>query len=160
MVPTLVSAVFFAVLGILLMVWPLEKYLAESLGSPQSVSLALKAADWAGAVIVLVAVMRAAFRMLYLKSIFYQISSDRIEWNRGIFSRKVDNIDMFRVVDIKLRRSLLDCLLGIGKITLFTKDETDPIFELEKIRHPRQVYDLIKTAALSADRRQGVIHLE
>lgn len=158
--PTLVLAVCFAGLGIFLMIWPFENYWREPLRSEPSVRLILEAADWAGAVIGLVAVMRAVFRILYLKSIFYQISPDRIEWNRGVFSRKVDNIDMFRVIDIKLRRSLLDCLLGIGKIVLFTKDETDPVFEFEKVRNPRAVYDYIKTAALSADRRQGVIHVE
>jgi len=142
------------------MVWPFEKYLTEPARSQQSIQAVLQAADWAGAVILLVAVMRAAYRVLYLKSIVYQISPDRIEWNRGIFSRKVDNIDMFRVLDLKLRRSLLDCLLGIGKITLMTRDETDPMFEFEKIRRPREVYDYIKAASLAADRKQGVVHLE
>ncbi|HOK66927.1 MAG TPA: PH domain-containing protein [Anaerohalosphaeraceae bacterium] len=160
MAGTFFAAVLFAALGICLMVWPFEKYLSDPSRSQPSVQTVLRAADWAGAVILLVAVMRAAYRVLYLKSIFYQISPDRIEWNRGIFNRKVDNIDMFRVIDIKLRRSLMDCLLGIGKITLMTRDETDPVFEFEKIRRPREVYDYIKAASLAADRKQGVVHLE
>jgi len=160
MAGTLLAAVLFAALGICLMVWPFEKYLTEPARSQQSIQTVFRAADWAGAVILLVAVMRAAYRVLYLKSIVYQISPDRIEWNRGIFSRKVDNIDMFRILDIKLRRSLLDCLLGIGKITLMTRDETDPMFEFEKLRRPREVYDYIKAASLAADRKQGVVHLE
>lgn len=157
---TLLSAALFVALGIFLMICPFQMYLEKMLTSQPSVHLAVRVCYWAGVLIVLVAVMRAVFRILYLKSVFYQISADRIEWNRGIFSRKVDNLDMFRVIDVKLRRSLLDCLLGIGKVTLMTRDETDPVFEFEKIRHPRRVYDYIKTAALTADRRQGVVHLE
>lgn len=99
-------------------------------------------------------------RAAYLKGVCYEITPERLEWTRGLFSRKVDNIDMFRIIDIKLHRSILDCLTGVGTVTVVTKDETDPRFEFEKVRDPRQLYDAIKNASLEADRRQGVVHLE
>lgn len=113
-----------------------------------------------GFVIGMAAVLRFIYQVLALKSVRYEITADRIEWSRGIFSRRIDNIDMFRVADIKLHRSLLDCLLGIGAVVLITKDQTDPLFEFKKVRRPRVVYDTIKTAALAADRKQGVVHLD
>jgi hypothetical protein len=67
---------------------------------------------------------------------------------------------MFRVVDIKLHRSLLDCITGVGAVKLVTKDETDPVFEFEKVANPKALYDVIKKASLDADRRQGVIHID
>ena len=106
--------------------------------------------------IVLILVMKIA----KLKSTRYEVTSDRIEWARGIFSRKIDNLDMFRVIDLKLHRSMLDCILGIGAVTLVTKDATDPEFEFEKVRRPRKLYDILKKASLDADRKQGVIHIE
>ncbi len=102
----------------------------------------------------------AAYKIAVLKSTSYEVSPDRIEWTRGIFSRKIDNLDMFRIIDLKLHRSLVDCILGIGTVTLVTKDETDPTFEFVKVRGPRQLYDAVKKASLDADRKQGVIHIE
>jgi hypothetical protein len=67
---------------------------------------------------------------------------------------------MFRVIDMKLHRSLLDYLVGVGTVTLMTKDETDPEFEFEKVRRPKDLYDIIKRASLEADRKQGVIHMD
>jgi hypothetical protein len=67
---------------------------------------------------------------------------------------------MFRVIDLKLRRSLLDCIFGIGTVGLITTDKTDPEFTFEKIRNCRRLYDVIKKASLDADRRTGVVHLE
>lgn len=99
-------------------------------------------------------------RIAILKSTSYDVSPDRIEWARGIFSRKIDNLDMFRVVDLKLHRSMVDCILGIGTVTLTTKDESDPQFEFYKVRRPRHLYDIVKKASLDSDRKQGVIHLE
>jgi hypothetical protein len=67
---------------------------------------------------------------------------------------------MFRVVDLKMRRNLLDCIFGVGTIALVTTDKTDPEFVFEKIRDSRYLYDIIKKASLEADRKTGVVHLE
>lgn len=102
----------------------------------------------------------AILRIAQLKSIHYEVSPDRIEYARGIFSRKIDNMDMFRVTDIRLHRSLLDCITGVGAVMLVTKDETDPFFDFEKVKDPKKLYDFIKKASLEADRKQGVVHLD
>ncbi len=159
MAGTFLSGLLIAAVGIALMIL-FEEYVGEQTAAQESVRLACKAAHWAGALFVVVALMKILYKALYLKSILYQITPDRIEWNRGVFNRKVDNLDMFRVIDIKLHRSLLDRLLGIGKVTLMTQDKTDPVFEFEKVRRPRELYDYIKSASLVADRKHGVVHLE
>lgn len=100
------------------------------------------------------------YKILRLKMTRYEITLDRIEYSRGIFDRRVDNLDMFRVIDLKLRRSLLDCLVGIGQVVLTTTDKSDPEFTFLKVRRSRRLYDVIKKASLAADQKQGVIHLE
>ncbi len=155
----LFAAAVFMVIAVLLML-PFEKYLPEKILAQQAVGVIVQGAHLAGFAIAVVVILRVVYKILHLKSIRYDLSSDRIEWSRGIFNRKVDNIDMFRVIDIKLHRSLLDCLLGIGSVTLFTKDETSPVFEFEKIGRPKMVYDMIKNTSLAADRKQGVVHFE
>ena len=115
---------------------------------------------YAGLALMLIAIGKSVIRTAELKSIHYEVSTDRIEFTRGIFSRQIDNLDMFRVIDMKLHRSLLDCLVGVGTVTLVTKDETDPVFEFEKVTKPKKLYDIIKRASLEADRKQGVIHID
>ena len=107
-----------------------------------------------------ITILGLLIKVMNLKMIYYEVSIDRIEWHRGILDRKVDNIDMFRVVDLKLRRNILDCIFGIGKVVLITNDKTDPEFSFEKLRHSRNLYDIIKKASLEADRKTGVVHLE
>lgn len=114
----------------------------------------------AGAGLGVLVVLIVILKIVKLKMIYYEVSPERIEWSRGILDRRVDNLDMFRVIDLRLRRSLLDCILGIGTVSLITKDKTDPDFVFEKVRNCRKLYDIIKTASLEADRRNGVIHLE
>jgi len=108
----------------------------------------------------LAAVFALFWRILALKSTWYEVTPDRIEWSRGIFDRKVDNIDMFRVIDLKLRRSLIDCLAGIGTVIVLTQDESDPKFEFTSVHHCRDLYDTLKDAGLNADKKRNVIHVE
>jgi uncharacterized membrane protein YdbT with pleckstrin-like domain len=110
--------------------------------------------------LALLAAMTLAWKAISLKSIHYEVTPDRIEWARGVFDRHVDNIDMFRVVDLKLRRSLLECLLGIGTVILITSDESDPEFEFVKVNRCRSLYDSLKEAGLNADKKRSVIHVE
>jgi uncharacterized membrane protein YdbT with pleckstrin-like domain len=114
----------------------------------------------AGLVIGALAVLKLLIGILELKMIYYEVNADLIEWSRRILDRRVDNIDMFRVVDLKMRRSLLDCIFGVGTVELITTDKTDPKFVFEKIHDCRDLYDIIKKASLEADRKTGVVHLE
>jgi len=116
--------------------------------------------DWAALGLIAAALLALAWKLIALKSIYYEVTADRIEWRRGVFDRHVDNVDMFRVIDLKLRRSLLECLLGIGTVRLTTKDDSDPHFDFVKVRHCRFLYDVIKQAGLEADKVRNVIHME
>lgn len=132
---------------------------AEVFGEEQA-ELVKKYRKVAGAGIVILVGLVLLLKLFRLKMTCYEVTEDRIEWSRGILNRRVDNIDMFRVIDLKLRRSLLDCMLGIGTVELVTTDKTDPQFKFEKIRRARKLYDIIKIASLAADRKSGVVHLE
>ncbi len=100
------------------------------------------------------------WKALTLVSVHYEVTPERIEWSRGVFDRRVDNLDMFRVVDLKMRRSLSDCLFGIGTVSLTAKDDSTPHFDFVKVRGPRKLYDILKEAALDADKDQNVLHVE
>ena len=159
----IIPALLFMVLAGFLMFYPignfLQKYPGLNLSENQIVTTAYYA-RLTGLGISGLAVLLLAAKTAQLKSTRYEVTADRIEWSRGIFSRKIDNLDMFRVVDLRLQRSLLDCIVGIGTVTLFTKDQTDPEFHFEKIKKPRKLYDILKKTSLDADQKQNVIHIE
>ncbi len=113
-----------------------------------------------GGVLLLATLLVTAWKIASVKRISYKVTPDRIEWSRGILKPKIDNLDMFRVLDLKLHRTLIDVILGIGTVTVITRDLTDPQFEFVKIRDPKYLYDLIKKVSLEADRKQRVVHIE
>jgi membrane protein YdbS with pleckstrin-like domain len=110
--------------------------------------------------LVLLVTLWVGVRVLVFKSTFYRVTNDRIEFEEGVFNKDVDNVDLFRIVDVRLRSSLLDRLFNIGTIELTTTDDNQPDCELFKIKNPRAIFEILKKATLGADRRRGVVHVE
>jgi hypothetical protein len=163
MAPAVVKGLFFFAVAVLLIKLPLESMADGLLDLKLSHNQALAFARYrviAGFGLAVVVVLILVIKMIRLKMIFYEVTADRIEWGRGIFDRRVDNLDMFRVIDLNMRRTVLDVILGIGTVGLITTDKTDPEFVFEKIRSPRSLYDIIKKASLRADQQNRVIHME
>ena len=159
------KTVFFFALSVALYYVPVEQYIqnfaVDRFQFTENMYITFESYRILAAVAVaILTVLIFACKIILLKSTAYEVTVDRIEWERGLFNRKIDNVDMFRVVDMKLHRSMVDCLIGIGTVTLFTKDETDPEFDFYKIRNPRKIFNVLKKASLDADAKQGVIHLE
>jgi uncharacterized membrane protein YdbT with pleckstrin-like domain len=54
----------------------------------------------------------------------YELTEDRLIIRRGIFSKSVDEVELYRVKDIRLFYSMIAGWAGIGTITLTSSDET------------------------------------
>ncbi len=163
MAPAMVKGLFFIALAGLLVRLPLEKFIDDLLGLGLTEDQSWTVGGYriiAGFGLGVIVVFALVVKIVRLKMTRYEVSPDRIEWSRGILDRRIDNLDMFRVIDLKMRRSVFDCIFGIGTVGLITTDKSDPEFEFEKVHRPRELYDIIKKASLEADRRTGVVHLE
>ena len=163
MMPAMLKGLLFLAVAWVLVKFPLENMVNDLLNLKLAENQALAVGQYrviAGLVLGAVVVLILLLKIVKLKMVYYEVTADRIEWSRGILDRRIDNLDMFRVIDLKMRRSLLDCIFGVGTIALITTDKTDPEFVFEKMRYSRELYDIIKKASLDADRRTGVVHLE
>lgn len=163
MAPAVIKGLFFLVAAVLLIKLPLEIMADGLLGLKLTGSQALAFGQYrviAGIGLATLVVLILVIKMVELKMIYYEVSANRIEWARGIFDRRVDNLDMFRVIDLNMRRTVFDVIFGIGTVSLITTDKTDPEFVFEKIRRSRDLYDIIKKASLKADQQNRVVHME
>jgi len=151
-----VKGLIFLGIAAFLLAYPLEELSLFGLTDQQAITFG-KYRLIAGLGLAALVVLILFVKVLKLKMTRYEVSADRIEHSRGILDRRVDNLDMFRVIDLKLYRSLLDCLLGIGTVKLITTDKTDPQFTFKKIRNSRRLYDIIKKASLDADKKTSVM---
>ena len=73
------------------------------------------------------------FVLVYLSRLNtrYTLTNERIKVTKGILSRSVDEIELFRVKDTKVSQSFLNRLVGIGHIHVTSSDVTGSI----RIKH-------------------------
>jgi uncharacterized membrane protein YdbT with pleckstrin-like domain len=54
----------------------------------------------------------------------YTLCEDRLLVRRGIFMKSIDEVELYRVKDVRLDFSLINQWAGIGNLTLASSDET------------------------------------
>jgi uncharacterized membrane protein YdbT with pleckstrin-like domain len=54
----------------------------------------------------------------------YDLTEDRLIVRRGIFIKSLDEIELYRVKDIRLDFSLINQMAGLGTICIVSSDET------------------------------------
>jgi membrane protein YdbS with pleckstrin-like domain len=90
------------------------------------------------------------------KSRRYRITTRTIDYEIGVFSRRVETLQLWRVKDLDFRQSFLERLLGIATITVFTHDLTDPEVHIRGLPASREIFDRLKDACDLA-RQQRVV---
>lgn len=95
--PTYIGYALLACMGI-----PLRYGLSMSVGELTEFARWL---SWAPAMPAAILAAKAWWRVRFL---VYRVTNERVEVERGLISKHLDNLDMFRVTDIKLNVRLTD----------------------------------------------------
>lgn len=80
----------------------------------------------------------------------YRITDRRMIVEKGVFTKRREEIQLYRIRDITLKRNLLERMLKFGDITVYSTDTTSPTYTLRNVRESVAVSDLLGQAAESA----------
>ena len=80
----------------------------------------------------------------------YKVSRKRIEYERGILSKTVDSLELWRVLDVKYQQNLIDRIFGNAKITLIGTDQTDPELVLYGLPNHRKLFEELRESVQAA----------
>ena len=90
----------------------------------------------------------------------YRIANGRIYCRKGILNREENECMIYRVLDISLKRTLINRICGTGTIILRTKDASDSILTLKNVKDSQRVKDLISELVEEARRENGLLGRE
>jgi len=87
----------------------------------------------------------------------YRITTQRIVVEHGVFSKRMEQIDLYRVVDYVVDRPFGQRILGTGNIVLEAMDKTTPELKITGIRTDVvALYERLRYATEAEKRRRGV----
>ena len=69
------------------------------------------------------------FLIVYLSRLNtrYTLTDERLKITSGLLTKKVDEIELFRIKDTKVTQTFLNRLVGIGTISVISSDETENV---------------------------------
>lgn len=90
----------------------------------------------------------------------YELTSQRLRIFRGIFSRQLEEIDLVRVRDTRVKQHLGERALNVGDVTILSTDPSNPEVVLDNIKDPLQVREVVREAYLKEQKRRGLRYRE
>ena len=81
---------------------------------------------------------------VWRRSIKFRVSSTVIEYERGVLSKRIDVIQLWRVKDVVYKQSLVDRVLSIAHIQVVTSDATNPNFDIVGMPASRKLFEQLR----------------
>jgi membrane protein YdbS with pleckstrin-like domain len=76
----------------------------------------------------------------------YKISRRRVEFQSGVITRRLDSLELWRVLDVRYEQSVLDRIFDNAKITLIGTDQTHPSLLLYGLPGHRALFEKLRDA--------------
>ncbi len=73
----------------------------------------------------------------------YTIEDEKLVINRGFLNTTEDDCYLYKILDLKLERSLIERMFKLGTVVCYTGDVTDKVLKLVHIRHSSEIKDFI-----------------
>lgn len=86
----------------------------------------------------------------------YSIDEDRLYIMRGLLRTELDEILLYRVLDIRSTQTLWQKLFGVGTIRLYSADQTDRELVLKNIKKPEKLHRYLSGIIEKNRREKGI----
>ena len=103
---------------------------------------------WSGWIVLIMALSgwvyvagRVAHGML---NYHYRLTTQRLFIERGVLSRTIDQAELIRIDDVRIRKSLLNRMTGVGSVELFSTDASDRQVTIWGVEKPEELAESIR----------------
>ncbi len=100
--------------------------------------------------------------IIYLKTRFtvYEVTDQRIKLKTGILNQEIDECELYRVRDYKVVKPFIQRIFGLGNIELVTSDRSNSSINLNGIKDPENLYNLIRDNVEKIRRKTGTREID
>jgi len=112
-----------------------------------------------GALLIAIVTLGLALIVFYFRARgrHYRITTQRVVVERGVLSKKLDQIDLYRINDYVVERPFGQRLLGTGNLIIEALDKTTPELRIDGLATDVvALYEALRKATESEKRHRGV----
>ena len=109
---------------------------------------------------LVVPILIALWKWIQLRCLVYELTTERLKQTSGVFSKRVDELELYRVKDIALEQPFLLRLFSLANIILDTSDKTTPRVVLQGIPEAQGLADEIRQHVETQRQRKRVREID
>jgi len=102
----------------------------------------------------------ALWRWLSTRCTSYEVTSQRLRMRWGVFTRQLEEIEIYRVKDTTETQTLWQRLVGVGTVKVLSSDRTLPELRLRNVKGHSEVRDCIRAQTERMRRARRVRELD
>ena len=91
-----------------------------------------------------VAIVIAIYHYLNVKNTKITITDQRIKVHQGIFTKRINDLELFRIRDISYESPFIFGLFGLASVYVISTDLTSRVLKIEAIYNAQAVYEEIR----------------
>lgn len=85
-----------------------------------------------------------------VKSTRYKLTTQRFFVQTGLISKRIEELELFRVKDVSMKQGIIQRLLGVGSVTILSTDDSTPVVHVTGISKPEKVKEEIRGQSRTA----------
>ena len=99
------------------------------------------------------------YRFIYLRRIRYRVCEEQLVSEHGIFIRRVDYMELYRIVDFQEHQSLLQQICGLKTVRILSMDRNTPRLDLIGVRCGNDIVAIIRERVEINKRKKGIYEI-
>lgn len=104
--------------------------------------------------------LNLAYQILRVYCIRYEIHAEELKHYSGIFRRKYEYVENYRIKDYRIERPLIYRMFGLGNLIIYTSDKTTPVIRMDAIKDPEEKYKILRGLVEISRREKHVFEVD
>src|ERR1041384_5856285 len=105
---------------------------------------------------LIIPIFYAVWKWIELRSRHYELTTQRVKLRQGIFSKRTDELELYRVKDSTIIEPFWQRLFGLGNIVITTNDASTPSITREALPKPAETRERLRGAVEACRDRKRV----
>ncbi len=144
---------------------PTGKTGPASYGGPEGVVWSATPSQWVNfwwfvSCVLVITIPFAIWKWLVIRCTRYTLTSQRLQLETGVFSKHLEEIELYRIKDSELLRPFIQRLVGLGTVRVLSSDSTMPEMQVRCISKADGVRELIREHVEKVRKARGVRELD
>ena len=90
----------------------------------------------------------------------YVITNQRVRVISGLLGKDREDVELVRVQDMDQNQSMGERLLNVGDVIIHSHDRSHPTLQLQNVKNPQEVHEILRRAVISARKEHGLRYRE